>query len=87
MSDSDPSYLCLDSCVAYGLTGFKSDFIEGSYAEVAERSSGTTTGKDITIGEGIAAYTFKEDAGELCTLNIHMAYASSSEHRLMSPQW
>ena len=85
--DSDSSHLCLDSCVTTGLTGFKSDFIEGSYAEVTERSSDTTTGKVITIEEGIAAYTFKDDTGELCTIKTHISHAPSSKYRLMSPQW
>ena len=85
--DSDSSHLHLESCVTGGLTGFKRDFIEGSYAEVAERSSDTTAGKSIIIGEGIAAWTFKDDTGELCTLKTHVAHAPSSKYRLMSPQW
>ena len=85
--DSYSSYFHLDSCVTAGLTGFKSDFIEGSHAEVTERSSDTTTGKAIIIGEGIAAHTFKDDTGELCTIKTHVTYAPSSKYRLMSPQW
>ena len=81
--DSDSSHLCLYSCVAGGLTDFKRDFIKGSYAQVAERSSDITTGKATTIGEGIAVYTFKDDARELCTLKTHMAYAPSSKNNLM----
>ena len=54
--DSDSSHLHPESCIAGGLTGFKSDFIEGSYAEVAERSSNTITGNAIIIEEGIASY-------------------------------
>ena len=53
--DSDSFHLHLDSCVTGGLTGFKSDFIEGFYGEVAERSSDTTVGEATTTGEGIAA--------------------------------
>ena len=85
--DSDSTNLYVDSCVTGGLTGFKSDFIEGSYVEVAERSSDTTTGKAVTIGEGVAAYTLKDDDGELCTLKTKMAYAPSRKFRLMAPQW
>ena len=57
--DSDSSHLCLDSCVTASLAGFKSDFIEGSHAEVIERSSDTTTVKAVIIGKGIATYTLK----------------------------
>ena len=48
--DSDSSHLCQDSCITSGLKGFKSDFIEGSYAEVTERSSDTNAGKSVMIG-------------------------------------
>ena len=57
MFDSDSTHFCLDSCVAWGFIGFKSDFIEESCAEVPERYSDTTIGKSIIIGEWIAAYT------------------------------
>ena len=57
--DSDSSHLHLDSCVTASLTGFKSDFIEGSCAEVTERSSDTKTGKAVIIEEGISTCTLK----------------------------
>ena len=77
----------LEPCVAAGLTGFKRDFIDGPHMEVTERSSDTTAGKANIIGEDIAAYTFKDDTVELCTIKTHMTYAPSSKHRLMPPQW
>ena len=85
--DSDSSHLNLDSCVTSGLTGFKCDFVDGSHDTATERSSDVATGKSITIGEGIAAYTFKDDTGELCTLKPHVAYGSSIKCHPMPPQW
>lgn len=35
--DSDSYHLHLGSCVTGSITGFKSDFVEGSYAKVAEK--------------------------------------------------
>ena len=66
--DSDSTHMHMDSCVTEELTGFKSDFIEVSYAEVLERSSGTATDESIVIGDDIAACTLKEDNGELSNL-------------------
>ena len=54
---------------------------------IEERTSDTTTLKDSIIGEGIAAYTLTEDYGECLTAHTKMAYAPSSEYRLMAPQW
>ena len=85
--DSDSSHLHMDSCVAGGMKGVKSAFVEGHHAEVAERSSLATTGKDAMIGEYASACTFKDDTGKLCTLKSHMTHAPSSKHRPMSPQW
>ena len=85
--DTDSASLCIDSCVTGGLTGFKSDFIEGSYQEIAERSSDTTTGKTAIIGEGISANKLKDDNGDSFTLLTKMACGSQIKYRLMSPQW
>ena len=85
--DSDSVSLYIDSCVTGGLTGFMQDFMEGSYVEIEERSSETTTGKTSIIGQGIAACTLKDDDGELYLLYTKMAYAPNSKYRLMSLQW
>ena len=85
--DSDSVSLYIDSCVTGGLTGFKQDFVEGTYVDIEERSSDTTTGKMSIIGEGIAAYLLKDDNGEPYLLYTKMAYAPNSKYRLMAPQW
>ena len=85
--DSDSVNLYIDSCVTGGLTGFKTDFVDGTYVEVEERSSDTTTGKTSIIGEGIAAYSIKDDNGDDYTIFTKMSYAPSSKYRLMAPQW
>ena len=48
-------YLCIDSYVTRGLTGFKDDFVEETYFNIEERSTNTTTDKVSIIGESIAA--------------------------------
>ena len=68
--DSNSTHLCLDSCFTGGLTGFKSDFVEGSYADLPKRSSDATAGEVFAISEGIADCTLKDDNEELCTLNL-----------------
>ena len=44
-------------------------------------------GKTSIIGEGIAAYSLKDDNGEPYLLYTKMAYAPNSKYRLMAPQW
>ena len=87
MFGSDYTHLCLDSCITGALTYFKSDFIEGSCTEVPEKSPDIATVKALTIGEGIAACTLKEDNGDLCTLKTHMAHVPSIKFRLIASQW
>ena len=41
----------------------QNEFIPRSYNEIDERTSDTTTGKTLIIGEGIAAYKVKDDDG------------------------
>ena len=59
--DSDSTHLHVYSCVINGLTVFKSNFIEASHVEAAERSSNTSTGRKIIISEGIACCSLKDD--------------------------
>ena len=85
--DTNSESLFIDSCATGGLTGFKSDFIEGSYHEIEERSSDTTTGKTTIIGEGIATCKLKDGNGDLFIVLTKMACAPQTKFRLMSPQW
>ena len=55
--------------------------------DIEERMSGITTGKYFIIGEGISAHTLKDDGGEHHTTHTKMAYAPSSKHHLIVPQW
>ena len=53
--DSNPSHLHIDYCVIGRLAGLNSDFMDGSYAEVPERSSDTSTRKAIITCECVVA--------------------------------
>ena len=85
--DSDSTNIFIDSCVEGGLTGFRSDFIEGTFVEIEKQTSYITTGKSSIIDEGIMDHTLKDDNGEDHTLHTRMAYDPSSKYRLMAPQW
>ena len=60
-------------------------FIKGACVDVEERSSDATTGKTSIIGEGIAAYTLKDDNSKPHLLHAKIAHAPNSKHRLMAP--
>ena len=84
--DSNSANLCIDYCVTWGLISFKINFIEGSYAEIPEKSTDTTTGKATIIGQGIAAYRFLDNNGQSFIMHTKIVYAPQSKYRLISLQ-
>ena len=85
--DTDSDNVCVDYCVTEVLTGFKKYFMPGSSNGIDERSSGTTKGATMIIGEGVVADRTKDDDGETFTSCAKMACPPLIKHRLMAPQW
>ena len=58
----------MDTCVTGGLTGFKADFIPGTYHETTRAKTNTAAGEAAIIGQATASYFFLDNNGEIFTL-------------------
>ena len=61
--DADSTHSCVDSSVFGNLKGMIDDLLPGTYHEMEQRHSETTTGKATEIGEGLAAFALKDNDG------------------------
>ena len=83
--DGDAIDLYLDTCVTGALTGYKSDFVEGTFVEKDLGYSSTAAGTTQITGYGIANYVISDDYGRKFNLKIPANYAENCPYRLVSP--
>ena len=77
----------LDTCVTGGLTGFKSNFVEGTFVEKYLGNTTTAAGTSKVSGYGIAHYILSDDYGRTANLYVPINYSEGCKFRLVSPQW
>ena len=83
--DSDSVNVFLDTCVTKALTGFKSDFIKGTFQEIDLRRTDTILGSTELTRRGTVIYNIPDDNRKTYPLKLNMNYLPTCKYRLISP--